>query len=208
MQPATIGASVRLQGVHTNHPRHHARTDIGHAPRSRDCSPHLREQAWSALCEAGFAHVRRKQLHARPGFQAPRIDTVEMHRHEERNRHRHRHGPGWAGWWVDAATYDLRQSFPCSEATVSRHCWVRSHLSSSVLQRHFSEAAPRYKGEQEKSYEGLSPCVMKSLPRVFRRSVVGGGGVDVDSRPDKIRAMMSLLPPSHLRAPSPELSLL
>lgn len=145
-------------------------------------------------------------LASRAGFQASRIDTTEMHRHEERDRHRHRHRPGWAGWWVDAATYDLRQSFPCSEATVSRHCWVRSHLSSSVLQRHFSEAAPRYKGEQEKSYEGLSPCVMKSLPRVFRRSVVGGGGVDVDSRPDKIRAMMSLLPPSHLRAPSPELS--
>lgn len=92
-QPLQV-PSVRLQGVHTNHPRHHARTDIGHAPRSRDCSPHLREQAWSALCEAGFAHVRRKQLHATPGFQAPRIDTVKMHRHEERHRHRHRHGPG------------------------------------------------------------------------------------------------------------------
>lgn len=88
----------------------------------------------------------------------------------------------YADRWVDTATYDLRQSFPCSEATVSRRCWVRSHLSSSLLQRHFSETAACYKGHQEKSYEGLSPCSMKSLQEFFGRR----GGVDVDS-PPKIR---------------------
>lgn len=95
-----------------------------------------------------------------------------------------------ADGWVDTATYDLRQSFPCSEATVSRHCWVRSHLSSSLLQRHFSEAAPClscYKVQLEKSYEGLSPCPscgMKSLQEFFGRR----GGVDIDSAPpQKIR---------------------
>lgn len=104
-----------------------------------------------------------------------------MHRHEE-SREKQTQADRW---WVDAATYDLGQSFPCSEATVSRHCWVWSHLTSSVLQRHFSETAPCYKGEQEKSYEGLSPCGMKSLPRVFRWWVVVG--LTLTARPAQIR---------------------
>jgi hypothetical protein len=77
----------------------------------------------------------------------------------------------------------------------SRDCWVLSPLVKLNVTAQFSEAAPCYMGRQEKSYEGLSLCCMKSLQEVFFFGRRGGVNVDSHSCPDKIRAMMSP-PPS------------